>query len=355
MISNIQLLDCTLRDGGLGFEDAEKNHIASICFDTNDVMKIASNLASAKIDVIEIGSIEITNDDRRKFAIYPDIETISRMQPKPFTEGQVFAGLYRGPDTPVSDIPVYNGELCSGTRVIIRYSELKKSMNFCASLCEKGYKVFVQPMITMRYSEEEILYMIDECNKMKAYALYIVDSYGYMQQKDIERLFSIYDKYLDKDIRIGFHAHNNMNLALSNVISFMEMAQEREVIIDSCLLGIGQGAGNLQTELMLGYFYQQNKLSAYDYNSVLDACEIVEKYSPQNLWGYSVSRLLPAIHRCAYKYAIVLRKIYGLTYREINDVLSRIPEGLRQRYTTENVVELLKCTGYGNKLKADDL
>ena len=46
--------------------------------------------------------------------------------------------------------------------------------------------------------------------RIAVYALYFVDSFGYMQTTDVERLFSFIDKYLSPEIRIGFHAHNNM-------------------------------------------------------------------------------------------------------------------------------------------------
>lgn len=44
-----------------------------------------------------------------------------------------------------------------------------------------------------------------------------------------------------------------MNLAFSNVQTFIDMNSARDLIIDSCVMGMGQGAGNLQTELIIGY------------------------------------------------------------------------------------------------------
>lgn len=353
MNKQIQILDCTLRDGGLGLEDAEKNDIASVHFKTCDIDNLAAHLTESEIDIIELGSIEITNDDRRGFAIYQNITDISKKMPTKKNKNQLFAALYRGPDTPIEDIPDWNAELCEAIRVIIRYSELKKSLDFCAALSKKGYKVFIQPMLTMRYTDGEIQLLIEAANDMDAYALYFVDSYGYMQNEDVQRLFERYDNGLKSSIRIGFHSHNNMNLAFGNVLLFVGKDTQRKIIVDSCILGMGQGAGNLQTELFVGYI-NSIEGSKYKYSSILDACEIVEKYCEQSLWGYSVIRLLPAIHKTAYKYAIALRKHYTLAYREIDQVLSKMPEELKQRYTPENTVELLKRTGFGRKVKVED-
>ena len=345
MGNKLQLLDCTLRDGGLGLEDANKNRISDLEFAKADIFDVVRGLANSKIDIVELGSVEITNIPRTGFAIYPDIESISRTMPQNRTQGQLYAALYRGPDTPLEDIPEWRLGLCEAVRVIIRYSELQKSLDFCAGLSQKGYKVFVQPMLTMCYTEEEIGQLIGAANAMGAYALYFVDSYGYMMPADIERLFHKYDAGLDKNIAIGFHAHNNMNLAFSNALSFVNRKTDRRLIVDSCALGMGQGAGNLQTEIMSDYL-NKNFEKSYDYGAVLDVCEIIQKYGGDSLWGYSVTRLLSAIHGTAYKYAVSFRKHYGLTYREIDRILGEMPTGLVHRYTPENAEKILEFCGY---------
>ncbi len=341
--SRIQLLDCTLRDGGLGLEDAVKNGISSLKFQLEDMEKIFSLLAETGIEIIEMGSIEISEQDKKPFAIYQDIQSISEICSKGRISKSraLFAGLYRGPDTDVGEIPKWTPEYCECVRVIIRYSELQKSLDFCKSLSEKGYKVFVQPMLTMRYSEQEIDQLIAASNEMGAYALYFVDSYGYMDSNDVKRLFCKYDKDLNPDIRIGFHAHNNMNLAFSNALTFLEIDTQRKIILDSCVTGMGQGAGNLQTELITDYLNKHfNKM--YNFNAILDICEILDKYLSDSLWGYSITRLLPALHKAAYKYAITFRKKYGLSYKDINRLFLEMPYDYRQRYTPENAETIIK-------------
>lgn len=341
----ISLLDCTLRDGGLGLEDASINKLSNLQFRQEDIKDAIVHLQSSGIDIIELGSIQMTNESRKGFAIYPNLETISETMPETHKPDQLFAAFYRGPDTPLADIPNWKPGLCEAVRVSIRYSELQKSLDFCAGLARKGYKVFVQPMLTMRYSDDEIKQIITAANNMDAYALYIVDSYGYMAPEDVDRLFNQYDDELQKQIAIGFHAHNNMNLAFTNAISFLRQRGRRKLIIDSCALGMGQGAGNLQTELITDYL-NRNMECEYDYDSVLDLCEIIQGYCGENLWGYSLTRLLPAIHKTAYKYAVSFRHHNGLSFKEINYILSHMPETMAHRYTpdhAEAAVSLLKA------------
>lgn len=345
MEKRIQILDSTLRDGGLGFEDGILNGISDKSFSVNNLKDITDCLCASKVDIIELGSIESSKEDKRRFAIYQNIESISKMIPKKRPSGQMFAALYRGPDTPLKDIPAWNSSYCEAVRIIIRYSELQKSLDFCKGLSQKGYKVFVQPGVTARYSENEMKQLINSANDMDAYALYFVDSYGYMQRHEVNRFFKRYDAELKPSIKIGFHAHNNMSLAFSNALEVISQKSDRNIIIDSCIMGLGQGAGNLQTELIIGQL-NLNQKSDYQYDSILQACEIVEGFWGFDICGYSVARLLPALYRTAYKYSVIMRKKYGLSFVEINNILRHMPEDMRQRYTRENLVKLLEQFGH---------
>jgi 4-hydroxy 2-oxovalerate aldolase len=341
MKKNIYVLDCTLRDGGLALEDAQLNTGNASVFDEKTVMGFIETIKESKIDIIELGAIEITNSDQSRFSIYQNIEQVSQLIPKNKPDGQMYVALFRGPDTPVEDIPECNPSYCEGIRVIIRYSEIDKSLKFCRALAKKGYKVFVQPMLTMRYTDIQLQTLIDESNDFGAYALYIVDSYGYMESQDVLNLSKRFDQGLLENISLGFHAHNNINLAFSNVINFIEQNSNRSIIVDSTIMGMGQGAGNIQTELLISYLNTKNT-GAYNYFAVMDACEIIEPYWKENLWGYSVTNLLPAINKTAYKYSSSLRKKHNLSYSKIHTILSNIPEELRHRYSIENTNKLLE-------------
>lgn len=334
------VLDCTLRDGGLALEDASINGVSDVIFDNDFIDKFINEIKSSNIDIIELGAIEISDSDKRGFSIHQSIEEVSRLVPQNKSDNQMYVALFRGPDTPIDEIPEWKPGYCEGIRVIIRYSEIDKSLEFCKALAQKGYKVFVQPMLTMRYSNDELMALIDATNELGAFALYLVDSYGYMQADDILRISKIFDDGLNDNIYLGFHAHNNINLAFSNVKVFMDQTLNRPLIIDSTILGMGQGAGNMQTELLLPFLMNRTK-TVYNYNAVLEACELVESYWSQNLWGYSVLNLLPAINKTAYKYAAALRNTYKLSYSQINDILGDIPDELRHRYTVENTKKLI--------------
>lgn len=338
----VSLLDATLRDGGQGLDDLSNNGLSEKFFSEEIKHSIISLLEQSDIDIIELGAMGPSIDNKSRFAIYQNIEELSQYIPCQRNPKTLYIGLYIGPDTDVDKIPEWNSGLVKGVRVILRYSELRKSLDYCAALAKKGYQVFVQPMLTMRYSDDELDLVTGMANDMGAYACYFVDSYGYMQHKDIQRLFAYYDEKLDKTIRIGFHAHNNMNLAYSNVISFLNIDTDRHLLIDACAIGMGQGAGNLQTELIVPYLNEYYG-KFYNYEMILDICDILDnEMIPPNLWGYSVTRLLPAIYKTAYKYSIMMRNKYHMSFKDMSRILRKMPDNMRHRYTKENLEYLMQ-------------
>ena len=278
----IQLLDCTLRDGGQGLEAAYRTEGSKTVFTEQMINDIVDHLSRTDIEIVELGYIEKSHFANHPFANHFSVEEVSKFIPKTPNKKQMYIALFTGPDMDEGQIPEWNPSLIEGVRVILRYSELEKSLDYCEMLARKGYKTFVQPMLTMRYTKEELKMVIDRANKMGAYALYFVDSFGYMQTTDVERLFSFIDKYLSPEIRIGFHAHNNMELAFSNVQHFLKIHGDRNIIIDSCAIGMGQGAGNMQTELILPHLNTKYE-KKYCYDELLEVCDHVLKRLPDDL------------------------------------------------------------------------
>ncbi|GHU57335.1 hypothetical protein FACS189442_6310 [Spirochaetia bacterium] len=149
-------------------------------------------------------------------------------------------------------------------------------------MAEKGYAVSIQAAITTRYSRDELQIIFDVANEINAYSVYIVDTYGYMQEYEVIEYFKLFNDNLKDLIRVGFHAHNNTNLAFSNTIAFINYPLVRNIVADSCLLGMGQGAGNLPTELFVDYL-NKNHDTDYEYEPILEACEIIEKFLGETL------------------------------------------------------------------------
>ena len=78
-------------------------------------------------------------------------------------------------------------------------------------------------MITLRYSDAELLEFIDLVNGELADAsgFYIVDSFGEMRPNDMSRMLNLVDHNLTPSMTLGFHSHNNLQLSYSNAMTML--------------------------------------------------------------------------------------------------------------------------------------
>ena len=87
-------------------------------------------------------------------------------------------------------------------------------------------------------------------------------------------MFHLLENNLDESISIGFHSHNNLQLSFSNAQELLMVHTKRNIIIDSSVLGMGRGAGNLCTELITHYI-NENIEGKYD---TIPLLEIIDEH-----------------------------------------------------------------------------
>ena len=339
----ISLLDCTLRDGGHALEEMSSRGLGNEFF--NDVRKksIVNNLIKSNVETIELGSIADGEISQSEFCVYKGVQELSESYKKFIKDyGNKFALIYRDPHIYKLNVPDWEEGLPKIARVIMRYFDLDKSYDFCKLLTKKGYKVFIQPMATVQYSDSELVNLTRLANEISAGALYIVDTYGAMLPFDIRRIFNLFDKYLEPNIKVGLHAHDNLNLAYSNTLDFISIDSNRSKILDSTLYGMGLGAGNCRTEL-IGLHLNKTRGSRYIIEELLSGCEIIESIRGEDQsWGVGLSNTLPALENVATKYVHTLRYEYMMKYKDIYKVIKDIPKGIRQQYSKDNMSVVLE-------------
>lgn len=100
--------------------------------------------------------------------------------------------------------------------------------------------------------------------------VYIVDSAGSMLPRDAyERVKALKDAL---SIQVGFHAHNNLGLAVGNTLAALEAGADQ---IDGCLRGLGAGAGNAPTELLAAVLDKMGLNPGLGVYKLMDAAEYV--------------------------------------------------------------------------------
>jgi 4-hydroxy 2-oxovalerate aldolase len=114
----------------------------------------------------------------------------------------------------------------------------------------------------------------------------MVDSYGGVFPEEVKNTICL---LISKTTcKIGFHGHNNLEMGLVNTIAAIEHGAE---YVDATVLGMGRGAGNLKTELLLTYLNKNHNLEV-DFNKLGDIITafsgLLKKYS----WGTNLPYMI---------------------------------------------------------------
>lgn len=329
-MNKINVLDCTLRDGG---------YCNQWEFGFNNSRKIVSGLVDANIDIVECGFLTnkvVYNKEVTKFTSMAELAEIIPAN----RQGKLFVAMMNYGEYDVETLPEWDGSSIDGIRVAFHKKNLMESLELCKAIKDKGYKVFVQAMVSLSYTDEEFLDLIRKVNDIEPYAFYIVDSFGMMKRKDLIRLFYMVEHNLKESIWIGFHSHNNMQLAYSNAQSLVDVKTNHNLIIDASIYGMGRGAGNLNTELFVEYL-NENAGTDYELKPLLNIIdEILNAFYQRSYWGYSLPNYLSAAHNIHPNYARYLDDKKTLTVESMNDIFGMMVESKRFEYDKNYIEEL---------------
>ena len=329
-MNNIHILDCTLRDGGycnewrFGFDNARK---------------ITHGLQEAGIEIIECGFITNRVSYDPDITKFNTVEEAAKVIPEN-REGKIFVAMMNYGEYDIDDLPTYDGKSIDGVRVAFHKKNIHEALILCEQIKSKGYLVFIQAMVSLAYSDEEFLSLIHRVNEFNPYAFYIVDSFGMIKGKDLTRLFYMVEHNLNDEIWIGFHSHNNMQLAYSNAQKLTTVQTSRNLIIDSSIYGMGRGAGNLNTELFLEYL-NENAGKNYQLKPILVLIdEILNGFYQRNYWGYSLPNYISAAHNAHPNYAGYLDDKKTLTIEGMNDIFDMMDDEKKVSYDKAYIEEL---------------
>ncbi|MGN1303817.1 MAG: aldolase catalytic domain-containing protein [Oscillospiraceae bacterium] len=322
---NVSILDCTLRDGG---------YINNWMFGREIISHISKELTNSSIEYIEGGFLSQKKIGKPNQSIFYTIDAAEKCFEK--CQGNIALMINCG-EYNCDDIPEYAGGKVTTLRIAFHKHQKLEAQCLMTTLKSKGYIVFFQPMVTMGYTDEELLDLLKSANEQLPNAFYIVDSFGTMRRDDLLRLFYLIDHNLNKEIKIGFHSHNNLQLSFSNAQDFIQVSSNRDIIIDSSIFGMGRGAGNLCTELITRYI-NENIEEKYDLMPILEAMdEYIMPIFSQHPWGYSAPYYIAATNNCHPNYATFLMNKNTLCIRDINSIIKSIPTEERFLYHEEMI------------------
>ncbi len=166
-------------------------------------------------------------------------------------------------------------------RVACHCTEADTTQRHISFAREQGKEVYGVLMMSHMASNDTL---VDECRKMESYGaegVILMDSAGASLPAEVaEKIRTLVDKL---GIPVGFHAHNNLGMAVINSIT---AAQAGATILDGTARGFGAGAGNTQLEVLVAVLQKMGYDTGIDLYKMLDAADLAEK---------SVLPLIPSI------------------------------------------------------------
>jgi 4-hydroxy 2-oxovalerate aldolase len=335
-MKNISILDCTLRDGGRVFDCA---------FLDNEIKQIAKKLADSKIDIVEVGFLRDKKEVEYKgnSTFFTDTDQI-----KPFLDKSKNCMYVAFIDYGMFDfnsLKPFDGKSIDGLRIGFTKKDFENNLSDIFKKLEMvktaGYKLFIQTVNTLNYSDDELLGLIKNINKIQPYSFGIVDTYGAMYVNDVTRIYYLIDNNLNEETAIDFHSHNNYQLSFAFAQEIIKLSNEkRRIIIDATLHGMGKCAGNLNTELIVDYMIR-NLNYDYDLDIIFDVIdEYIYDYQKKYSWGYSIPALMSGIYKAHPNNVIYLTEKFRLDTKDIRYIMAMIDSETRQRYDYDNIENL---------------
>lgn len=330
MVNNIQLLDCTLRDGG---------HVNNAQFGKKNILEIVNALSESGIDIIELGFLRngtFTSD----FSNYNKMEDAWKILPLSI-KNEKYSVMIR-PDwyDNMKSIARTN-EIIDRIRFAFYYKDIELTKTYCQYALNAGYKIILNPVNIMGYSSDDLKVLLQEVNNIHPFGVTIVDTFGSMQISDLKRIYDVFEQYLDPDITIGLHLHENMSSSFLLAQYFIHMVQmKRKIVVDGSLLGMGRIPGNLCIEMIMDYMNTEYS-KKYILNPILKVItNNIEPIKQQRAWGYSPAYYFTGKMQIHRSYAEFLLDKKDIDLSEILIILCEIKSKYKSNFSKEYAEQL---------------
>ncbi len=274
----IKVIDCTVRDGGLmnkwQFSDEFVKGVYDACVEAGiDYMEIGYISSEKAFDRKEVGSW--------KFCAEKDLRRIVG-ENNTKVKLSAMADIGR---IGFDDIPMAADSVIDMMRVACYAHQMDKAIELAHHCMDKGYETTINLMAVSRVNEHDLEEALADVAKSRVTIFYLVDSFGSMHCESIQHLLKKYQDALPGK-EIGIHAHNNMQLAMSNTITAL---MGGATYLDATLLGMGRGAGNCPVEILIAFL----KNPKYRLLPLLKAIqEQILPWQQRIDWGYHIPYLV---------------------------------------------------------------
>ncbi len=312
MSNYIRLVDTTLRDG---------SHAVSHQFSAEQIAAIANGLDRAGVAFIEashgdgLGGSSI-NYGRARLTD----EEILRAAAKVIDKAALTVLLLPGIGTQ-EDLRMAVDCGARAVRVATHVTEADIAEQHIGLGKKMGMTTFGFLMLAHMSSPEAIVGQAKLFESYGADVIYIADSAGAMLPSDVKaRIEAVVDGV---SVPVGFHAHASLGLGIANALTAAEAGAE---YLDGTCRGLGGGAGNAPTEVMVAVLQKAGFQTGIDFYTIMDVAEdIVEPvmHRPQVIRNASLIQGYAGVYSSFLLHAYRAAEKYGLNPRDILVELGR--------------------------------
>lgn len=305
---DLGVLDCTLRDGGY-YTDWD--------FDDDLVTEYLDAVEAAGVDVVEIGyrsppspdffgKYKVCREDHlRELFAGRELDCAVMVDAKKFAEpdGTLREELLEDLFTEATESVVRL------VRAATTEGRLPETVALLRWLQERGYETSVNLMRASTLSPEELDGAVRRVADSPADYLYLADSYGAISPAEMREKAARVRALFPRNF--GIHCHENLGLALANTLTAVEEGVD---IADCTVTGIGRGAGNLPTELLLLYLRYKAGIERFDPGALVDVVAFrFEPLQERHRWGSRLAYMLSAAYNVhpSYPHELLATRRYG--------------------------------------------
>lgn len=300
MNKNFKILDCTLRDGG---------YYTNWDFDKDLVKMYFQSFNHLPVDYLEIGYR--SNPMNKYLGEYFYCPEYILKQTRELSNKKLVI-ILNEKDVRAEHVPDLLGP-CRGyiamVRIAIDPQNFTRALKLAEAVKSLNFEVGFNVMYMSNWSDyPDFLNQLENVNGIADY-FYMVDSYGGVYPNDVKDTFNIVREKTDVDL--GFHGHNNLQLGLINTLTAIECGVS---IVDSTVTGMGRGAGNLSTELLLTALNAKDVLKQVDFNALSKIVDPFAKMQKDYDWGTNLPYMVSGANSLPQKEVMewVTKRYYSL-------------------------------------------
>ena len=259
MTARFRLTDSTLRDG---------SHAVAHRFTEEQVRTVVRSLDAAGVPVIEVSHGDGLGGSSFNYGFSGTPEmSLVRAAVEEAEHARIAVLLLPGIGTR-RDLEVAHDSGASVARIATHCTEADISQQHIGLARDLGMEAVGFLMLSHMIGPDHLL---EEAKKMESYgadSVYVVDSAGAMTI-DAARVRVTTLKH-GLGCEVGLHAHNNLSLAVANSLAALEEGVDH---LDGCMTGLGAGAGNCPTEVLVAVCERSGIPTGIDPLAVMDAAE----------------------------------------------------------------------------------